>query len=109
MGYLTKGLVSVLILTIVISSLTLIIISPTNAQTAAPSPKPIPLPTIPEFTARLIGPPYIVNTTYNLDQDTGKIEAQIGFTNQYSYLEIKIRNQPFTPFIGDEFGNTVQI
>ena len=67
----------------------------------------IPKPSVPEFTVQLTGPSYIVNTTYYLDENTGKIVPQIGFTNQYSYLEIKIGNQPFTPF--DQNGNTVQI
>ena len=107
MGCLTNGLVSVLILTMAISCLTLMLIRPANAQTAASSPSPIPIPSIPEFTVQLIGPPYIVNTTYSFDQDTGKIVPQVGFTNQYSYLEIKIKNQPFTRF--DQNGNTVQI
>ena len=107
MGCLTKNLVSVVILTMAISCLTLTMIIPANAQTATSSPTSIPIPSIPEFTVQLIGPPYIVNTTYSFDQDTGKIVPQIGFTNQYSYLEIKIKNQPFTVF--DQNGNTVQI
>ena len=105
MGCLTKNLVSVLILTMAISCLTLTMIKPSNAQTATSSP--IPIPSVPEFTVQLIGPPFIVNTTYSFDQDTGKIVPQIGFTNQHSYLEIKIKNQQFTPF--DQNGNTVQI
>jgi hypothetical protein len=109
MGCLTKGLVSVLILAMAVSCLTLTLIRPANAQTAASSPAPIPIPSIPEFTVQLIGPPYIVNTTYNFDEDTGKIVPLIGFTNQYSYLEIRIKNQLFTPFFGDDHGNTVQI
>jgi hypothetical protein len=82
-----------------------------NAQTTTPTPSPIPIPvpSIPEFAVQLVGSPYVVNTTYHLDENTGQIVPQIGYSNQYSYLEIKIKNQPFMPFVGDQYGNMVQI
>ena len=107
MGKLGKTFALSLTLLTAMSCLTGLMVKPTNAQevTSAASPNP----SIPEFTVQLTGPLYIVNTTYYLDENTGKIVPQIGFTNQYSYLEIKIKNQPFTPFVGDEHGNIVQI
>jgi hypothetical protein len=65
----------------------------------------IPKPSVPEFTLKLVGPPYYVNTTYSLDPSTGQIVANIGYTNPYSALEINVKNQPFTPFT-DGSGNT---
>ncbi len=107
MGKISKIFALFPTLIIAISCLAVLGLKPTSAQTGTSASSPIP--SIPEFTGQLTGPPYIVNTTYYLDENTGKIVPQIGFTNQYSYLEIKIKNQPFTPFVGDEHGNVVQI
>jgi hypothetical protein len=52
-------------------------------------------PSVPEFTLKLVGPPYVQNTTYSLDPNAGQIVATVGYTNQYSSLEIEVRNQPF--------------
>jgi hypothetical protein len=75
------------------------------AQTPTPSSVPIPTPSVPEFTLKLVGPPYLLNTTYSLDPNTGQIVAKIGYTNPYSALEINVKNQPFVkPFEGG-YGN----
>ena len=70
MGSSGKSFALTLVLIMAISSLSLMIIKPAFAQTFTPS--------VPQFTVQLVGPPAIVNTTYSLDQNTGKIVAQIG-------------------------------
>ena len=54
----------------------------------------IPKPSVPEFSLSLVGPAYVVPTTYHLDQNTGQIVADIGYTNEYSAVEVTIKNQP---------------
>jgi hypothetical protein len=65
-------------------------------------------PSVPEFTIELVGPPFYVNTTYSLDPSTGQIVAKIGYTNEYSYVMLIIKNQPFNPSYGSLYYN-VQI
>jgi hypothetical protein len=77
-------------------------VEPASAQS-------ISVPSVPEFTAKLVGPSYVVNTTYSLDTDTGKIVPQLGYANQYSFLNITVRNQLFTPFFSPAYGNTMQL
>jgi hypothetical protein len=67
-----------------------------------------PKPSVPEFTLELVGPPFYVNTTYSLDPSTGQIVAKIGYTNEYSYVMLVIKNQPFNPSYGSLYYN-VQI
>jgi hypothetical protein len=67
---------------------------PAFAQT--PSPTPIPTPSVPQFTVQLVGPPYTVPTTYSLNQSSGQIVAQIGYTNEYSNIVVTIENQAYT-------------
>ena len=55
----------------------------------------IPKPSVPEFTVQLTGPAFTKNTTYILNSETGQIEAQLGYTNQYSYVTLLIKNQHF--------------
>lgn len=68
----------------------------------------IPKPSVPEFTLELVGPPFFVNTTYSLDPNTGQIVAKIGYTHEYSYVMLVIKNQPFNPSYGSLYYN-VQI
>lgn len=91
MGKTGKGLVIALILVMAISSLSLLMVKQANAQTLS-------APSVPQFTVSLVGPSYVNPTTYQLDQSTGQILANIGFTNEYRYVEITIKNQPFTPY-----------
>ena len=96
MGSLRKSFSLLVLLICVVSSL--IMVKPTFAQS-------IPTPSVPEFTLKLVGPPYLLNTTYSLDPNTGQIVANIGYTNPYSALEINVKNQPFVkPFEGG-YGN----
>ncbi len=94
MESISKSLASVLILILAASSLSLLIVKPTDAQTSTPTPVPLPTPSIPEFTVQLVGPPYTQPTTYQLDPTTGQIVANIGYTNEYSAVEVTIKNQP---------------
>jgi hypothetical protein len=64
-----------------------------------------PTPSVPEFTLKLVGPPYLQNTTYSLDPNTGQIVAKIGYTNPYSALEINVKNQPFDSSYGRLYYN----
>jgi hypothetical protein len=105
MGSIGKSF-SVLIIVLLAAS-SLIMAKPAFAQTSAPIP--IPTPSVPEFTLKLVGPSYIVNTTYSLDQHTGKIVAQIGYTNEYSSIEVTVKNQPFTPYTSNDYGNIVSL
>ena len=98
MGCLSKGLALVLILTVAISCLTLLTVKPASAQT-------IPVPSVPQFTLQLIGPPFTFNTTYSLDPNTGKIVADLGYTNQYSSVVLTIENQPFDASYGALYYN----
>jgi hypothetical protein len=75
-------------------------VKPAFAQTPTPTPIPIPTPSVPEFTIQPVGPPTLVNTTYSLDQNTGQIVAQIGYTNEYSAVNITIKNQPYNSASG---------
>lgn len=79
----------------------LFVVKPSDAQTPVPSyiPEPTyPTPSIPEFTVQLIGPPFTKPTTYILNDSNGQIEAQIGYTNDYSSVKITVKNQPFNSF-----------
>jgi hypothetical protein len=92
MGSISKGFSLILILFLVTSSL--IMAKPAFAQTISPSPVPIPIPSVPEFAIQLVGPSYTQPTTYQLDQSTGQVVATIGYTNEYSGVEVTIKNQP---------------
>jgi hypothetical protein len=98
MGRIGKTLALILTLIIAMSCLTLLTINPTNAQT-------IPKPSVPEFSLQLIGPAYVVPTTYHLDQNTGQIVADIGYTNEYSAVVITTKNQPYDTTYGSLFYN----
>ena len=76
------------------------------AQT--PTPTPIPTPSVPQFTVQPVGPPYTVPTTYSLNQSSGQIVANIGYTNEYSAVNITIKNQHFTPY-NDSSGYTIEL
>jgi len=72
-------------------------------ETPTPTPIPLPTPSVPQFTVQPVGPPTFLNTTYSLDQNTGQIVANIGYTNEYSAVNITIKNQ----FVSNLDGNTV--
>jgi disulfide bond formation protein DsbB len=84
MGSIGKRVSLLLVVILAVSSL--IVVESAFAQT--------PTPSIPTFTVQLVGPPYIHPTTYQLDQSTGQIVANIGYSNEYSAVELTIKNQP---------------
>jgi hypothetical protein len=90
-----------LLLIAILAVSSLIMVESAFAQSA-------PKPSVPEFTLELVGPPFYVNTTYSLDPSTGQIVAKIGYTNEYSYVMLVIKNQPFNPSYGSLYYN-VQI
>jgi hypothetical protein len=93
------------LLLILILALSIMMAKPAFAQSPTPSPVPFPTPSVPQFTVQLVGPPTVVNTTYSLDPNTGKIVARIGYINEYSYVELIIKNQPFNPSYGSMYFN----
>jgi hypothetical protein len=92
MGYLGKGLASVLILIMAISSLSLLMVKPVCAQS-------IPTPSVPEFTLRFVNNTYFVpeTTTYTTNPYTGKTTSSL--TGDYfvknNTIEITIQKQLF--------------
>jgi hypothetical protein len=87
----------ILIGIIAISCLSLLSVKPANAQSTPLS--------APQFTLQLTGPQFIQDTTYYLDPNTGQIEPNIGYSNNYTYLEITIKNQQFDPASGSLYYN----
>ncbi len=96
MARMSRYLCLCLVVILAISSLSLV--KPINAQT-------IPKPSVPEFNLSLVGPAYVVPTTYHLDQNTGQIVADVGYTNEYSAVVITIKNQPYDTTYGSLFYN----
>ena len=101
MGCLGKGLASVLILIMAISSLTLLTVKPANAQDGQTPNYPdyIPTPSVPEFSLKFVQSSYnqIVTDPYTGTQTTQQVDN--------STIEIIIRNQPFTPY---DYGWTIK-
>ena len=108
MGSISKSFSLLLIVLLAVSSL--IMAKPAFAQTPTTTPTttfpPIPTPSVPEFTVQLVGPSVNVPTTYSLNQSSGQIVAKIGYTNEYSAVNITIKNQPFTHQVIDSSGDT---
>jgi hypothetical protein len=105
-GGISKSFSLVLILILAVSS-SLIMAKPTFAQT--PTPIPIPTPSVPTFTAQPVGPPYTVPTTYSLNQSSGQVVANLGYTVEYPVVEVTVKNQPFTPYSIDNGTITINL
>lgn len=69
----------------------LLIIKPSDAQT-------IPKPSLPEFSVQIVAYPYDVPTTHSIDPYTGQDITHQGYHVENKSIEVKIKNQPFTPF-----------
>ena len=82
MGSISKSSALFLTLIIAISSLSLLMVKPANAQT-------IPTLTIPQFTVKFVNASYTVTTTNSY---TGQSQTQLINNNS---IEIMIKNQPF--------------
>ncbi len=104
-GWDSKSFSSLLI--VILAIMCLIIAKPAFAQTPTPSSVPIPTPSIPTFTVQPVGPPYTVPTTYSLNQSTGQVVAQIGYTNEFSYVVVTIKNQPFTSYFDSNLAQNI--
>jgi hypothetical protein len=89
----SKSFVAFIILIIAISSLSLLMIKPANAQT-------ILKPSVPEFTVKYVDRSYYVPPVYGIDQYSGKnVQTGGGFTVTNKTLEITIVSQSFTPYV----------
>jgi len=67
----------------------------------------IPKPSVPEFAVELIDSSYDVPTTYTVDPFTGENVTHEGYHVESRTMEVKIENQPFTPYeIKDSAGNS---
>ncbi len=96
MGSISKSFPLLLIVLLAASSL--ILAKPAFAQT-------IPTPSVPTFTVQLVGPPYTVPTTYSLNQSSGQIMANIGYSNEYNAVVVTVKNQPFDAAYGTLYYN----
>jgi hypothetical protein len=85
-----------LLLIVVLAVSSLIAVKP------APAEAPIPKPSVPEFTVKLVDSSYDVPTTYSTNPYTGEKVTHPGYRVESRTIEIKIKNQPFTPFLVEE-------
>jgi len=67
------------------------------------------IPSVPTFIVQPVGPSWTVPTTYSLNQNTGKVVAQIGYTVEYPFVEVTIKNQPFTPYFNTSIGQEISL
>lgn len=91
MGKISKTFAVLLTLLIATSCLTLLTTIPANAQT-------IPKPSVPEFTLRLIDSSYDISPTSTVHPYTGETTTIDGKHIESRTIEIRIKNEPFTPF-----------
>jgi hypothetical protein len=90
MNNISKSLALILILIIAISSLSIIIVNPSNAQT-------IPKPSVPEFTVKAVDHSYVVPASTSIDPYTGKQITHPSYKVENKTVDVTIRNQIFTP------------
>ena len=82
-----------LILLTAMSSLSLIMVKPANAQSTLK-------PYVPEFTLKYLDNSYDVPPTYGTDPYTGNnVTTQAGYHVQNESVEVIIKNQPFTSYV----------
>ena len=81
-GNISKSFALILILIMVISSLSLLLVKPSFAES-------IPTPSVPQFTVKFVNASYTVTTTNSY---TGQSQTQLINNNS---IEIMIKNQPF--------------
>ena len=96
MGYASKSFVLILILIMAILTLSLLTIEPACAQS-------IPMPSVPQFTVKLINETYSVTTTnpYTEVNTTQRIDN--------ASIEITIENQPFSPYWDTSVGSNITL
>lgn len=102
MGSSGKSFSLILILIMAISSLSLLIVKPTFAQS-------IPSLSAPTFSVSFVDNSYNSSATYGIDPYTGKtVITEGGYFVQNKSIELSIKNQPFTPYT-DANGNYVSM
>jgi len=55
-------------------------------------------PAVPEFTVQIVAYPYDVPTTHSIDPYTGQEITHEGYHVENESIEVRIKNQPFTPY-----------
>ena len=90
MGKVSKTFALFLTLTIAIACLTLLTVKPVNAQS-------IPKPSIPQVTVNLTDTSYDIPPTATINPYTGETITKEGSHVESRTIEIRIRNEPFTP------------
>jgi hypothetical protein len=93
----------ILIVTLTLSSLTLIMTHPTNAQV-------ITKPSVPEFALKYVDYSYDIPAEYGIDQFTGQtIVTKSGQHFDNRTVEISIKNQPFNNFTDSSSGKAIDL
>jgi hypothetical protein len=91
-----------LLLVVILAVSSLMLVESVSAQA-------ITKPSIPEFTVKYVDRSYDTQPTYGYDQYTGKtVITKPSEHVDNRTIEIKIKNQPFTPFT-DQSGNTINL
>jgi hypothetical protein len=100
MGKISKTFALILTVLVIMSGLTLLIVKPANSETTPyPTPYPeIPKPNVPKFTVRLIDSSYDIPASNTIDPYTGQTSTQPSQHIEARTIEIRIKNEPFTPF-----------
>lgn len=90
-----KSLALIVIFSIALPTLSMLVITPANAQS-------LPTPAVPEFTVRLVNNSYSTQPTITTTTDpyTGKQTTKTvpGQYVENDYIEVSIKNQAFTPY-----------
>jgi len=78
--------------------LLLLVLTASGLLLVKPAQSAITKPSVPEFTVALVDASYDVPTTYSTDPYTGEHVTHEGYHVARRAIEVKIKNQPFTPF-----------
>lgn len=65
------------------------------------------VPAVPEFTVELVDTSYDVPKTYSTDPYTGKQVTHQGYNVARRTIEVRIKNEPFTPYIDSDGRNII--
>jgi hypothetical protein len=82
--------------------LLIVILTVSSLIAVKPAYSSITKPSVPEFTVNLVDSSYDVPTTYSTNPYTGEKVTHPGYRVESRTIEIKIKNQPFTPFLVEE-------
>ena len=83
-------------LILILAASSLIVVKPAHSSITKPS--------VPEFTVKLVDSSYDVPTTYSIDPYTGENVTHAGSHVERRSIEVKIKNQPFTPYYDESSG-----